>query len=146
MIIAYTERKWRIFMTDCIFCKIIAGEIPSVKIYEDDEVLAILDISQATKGHTLVIPKQHYENLLSMTSDQAAQLFSKIPELANLLVKKLGAEGMNILANCGEIAGQTVMHTHIHLIPRTENDGGPNIAQLTTHDYDLDAVAKEILE
>ncbi|GAB2026375.1 HIT family protein [Lactovum odontotermitis] len=133
-------------MPDCIFCKIIAGEIPSVKIYEDDDVLAILDISQATKGHTLVIPKQHYENLLSMTGDQAAQLFSKIPELGKLLVKKLGAEGMNIVANCGEIAGQSVMHTHIHLVPRTENDGGPDFVHTPTHDYDLNAVAKEILE
>ncbi|MDR2976930.1 MAG: HIT family protein [Streptococcaceae bacterium] len=132
-------------MADCIFCKIIAGEIPSTKIYEDEDVLAILDISQATKGHTLVMPKKHFENLLAMSGDEAALLFSKIPDIANRIVNNLGAEGMNVIANCGPIAGQSVMHTHIHLLPRTPNDGGPDFIHTPTHDFDLDEVAKEII-
>ena len=105
-------------MEDCIFCKIIAGEIPSTKIYEDDDVLAFLDITQTTKGHTLVVPKKHYRNILSMTGEQSAELFSKVPFIANKIVNNLHAKGMNILQNNEEIAGQTVFHTHIHLIPR----------------------------
>ena len=132
-------------MSDCIFCKIIAGEIPSTKIYEDDEVLAILDISQATKGHTLLMPKKHYRNLLAMSADEAAQLFAKVPALANQIKDNLGAEGMNILQNNEEIAGQSVFHTHIHLIPRFPEDGGPDFAKTPTHEYDLEEVAKAII-
>lgn len=130
-------------MEDCIFCKIIAGEIPSTKIYEDDDVLAFLDITQTTKGHTLVVPKKHYRNILSMTGEQSAELFSKVPFIANKIVNNLHAKGMNILQNNEEIAGQTVFHTHIHLIPRfDENDGF--IGKFTAHDYDLAEIAKEI--
>ncbi|MDR0300572.1 MAG: HIT family protein [Streptococcaceae bacterium] len=132
-------------MNDCIFCKIIAGQIPSTKIYEDEDIYAMLDISQATKGHTLVLPKQHHENLLTMSAEESAKLFSKIPEIANLLMTKLSASGMNVLANCGEIAGQTVMHTHVHLIPRFPEDGGPDFFHTPSHDYDLTEIAKEIL-
>ena len=91
-------------MEDCIFCKIIAGEIPSTKIYEDDDVLAFLDITQTTKGHTLVVPKKHYRNILSMTGEQSAELFSKVPFIANKIVNNLHAKGMNILQNNEEIA------------------------------------------
>lgn len=130
-------------MEDCIFCKIIAGEIPSTKIYEDDDVLAFLDITQTTKGHTLVVPKKHYRNILSMTAEQSAELFSKVPFIANKIVSNLHAKGMNILQNNEEIAGQTVFHTHIHLIPRLdENDGF--VGKFTAHDYDLAEIAKEI--
>ncbi|HEY0222053.1 HIT family protein [Lactovum miscens] len=132
-------------MSDCLFCEIIAGEIPSYKVYEDEDVYAMLDISQATKGHTLVLPKKHYENLLAMTSDESALLFSKIPNIANLLKNKLGAEGMNIITNCGEISGQTILHTHVHLMPRSQNDGGPDFSHTPTHDYDLGAILKEIM-
>lgn len=130
-------------MDNCIFCKIIAGEIPSTKIYEDDDVLAILDITQTTKGHTLVIPKKHARNLLAMTPDEAALLFSKIPAIANKIVTNLGAKGMNILQNNEEIAGQSVFHTHVHLIPRYAEDDG-FVGKFTQHDYDLAQIAKEI--
>ncbi len=130
-------------MDNCIFCKIIAGEIPSTKIYEDEDILAILDITQTTKGHTLVIPKKHARNLLAMTPDEAALLFSKIPQLANKIVKNLNAKGMNILQNNEEIAGQSVFHTHVHLIPRYAEDDG-FIGQFTQHNFDLTAIAKEI--
>ncbi|MCH4168297.1 MAG: HIT family protein [Streptococcaceae bacterium] len=105
-------------MSDCIFCKIVAGEIPSVKVYEDDAVLAFLDITQVTEGHTLVIPKKHSRNLLEMTADEAGELFSRIPKIASLIKENLGAEGMNIVNNNEAIAYQSVFHTHVHLLPR----------------------------
>lgn len=130
-------------MDNCIFCKIIAGEIPSTKIYEDDDVLAFLDITQTTKGHTLLVPKKHYRNLLAMTGEEAAQLFSKVPQIANKIVNNLDAKGMNILQNNEEVAGQTVFHTHLHLIPRyTEDDGF--VGKFTPHQYDLADIAAEI--
>jgi len=131
-------------MSDCIFCKIIAGEIPSTKIYEDADVLAILDISQATRGHSLVLPKKHYRNILAMTADEAGSLFAKVPAIANMVKNNLGAEGMNIILNNEEIAGQTVFHTHVHLLPRFKEDGGPDFVHVPTHDYDLAEVAREI--
>ena len=111
------------FMTDCIFCKIIAGDIPAAKVYEDEAVLAFLDISQVTPGHTLVVPKQHFRNLLEMDGNSSSQLFERVPQIARKVMKATGAAGMNIINNNEEIAGQTVFHTHIHLAPRyDEND------------------------
>ena len=109
-------------MSDCIFCKILAGEIPASKVYEDEQVLAFLDISQVTPGHTLVVPKEHYRNLLEMDATSASQLFAKIPVIAQKVMKATQAEGMNIIANCEEVAGQTVFHTHVHLVPRYSSD------------------------
>ena len=105
-------------MDDCIFCKIIAGDIPSSKIYEDDEVLAFLDISQATKGHTLLIPKEHVRNTLDLSEQKAATLFSRLPKLARAVKTATQADGLNIVNNNEEAAGQTVFHAHIHLLPR----------------------------
>ena len=98
-------------MSDCIFCKIIAGEIPASKVYEDEQVLAFLDISQVTPGHTLVVPKEHYRNLLEMDATSASQLFAQVPKVAQKVMKATKAAGMNIIANCEEIAGQTVFAT-----------------------------------
>ena len=86
-------------MTDCIFCKIISGDIPSYQVYEDDDVLAFLDITQTTKGHTLVVPKKHIRNVLEMSAEDAATLFSKIPHIASHITQRLSASGMNILQN-----------------------------------------------
>ena len=102
----------------CIFCKIINHEIPSSVVYEDDKCLAILDISQVTKGHTLVMPKQHCDNLLECDDETAAHLIKVTKKLAKQIKEKTGAEGVNILNNNGEVAGQTVNHLHIHIIPR----------------------------
>ncbi|KKK35987.1 protein hit [Mesobacillus campisalis] len=111
-------------MSDCIFCKIVNGEIPAAKVYENEHVLAFLDISQVTKGHTLVIPKVHKENVYELTEEVAANLFREVPKLANALKKAYDPIGMNILNNNGEHAGQSVFHYHIHLIPRYgEGDG-----------------------
>lgn len=110
-------------MDNCLFCKIIKGEIPSYKIYEDDEVYAFLDISQVTRGHTLVIPKKHYQDIFEIDAKTMAKVYEKVNTLANDICTKLGAKGVNILNNNKEIAGQTVFHFHVHIIPRyDEND------------------------
>ncbi|RSJ76236.1 HIT-like protein [Streptococcus cristatus] len=128
-------------MADCIFCKIITGEIPSSKVYEDDQVVAFLDISQVTPGHTLVVPKQHFRNLLEMDADSASQLFARVPDIARKVMKATGAKGMNILNNNEEIAGQTVFHTHVHLAPRYEETDGLQIS-FEAHEPDFPALAQ----
>lgn len=127
-------------MSDCIFCKIIAGEIPASKVYEDDQVLAFLDITQVTKGHTLVIPKKHYRNVLDMDAEAAGHLFTAVPAIARQLKEKLGASGLNIVNNNEEAAGQTVFHTHIHLLPRFDQNDGLDI-QFRTNEPDFPALA-----
>ncbi len=130
----------------CIFCKIINGSIPSKKVYEDKDVLAILDISQATKGHTLVIPKKHYENILDIDSKDYLAVMDKVRELSKKIVTNLGAEGANILNNCNEVAGQSVMHFHVHIIPRYKKDD--LMLEFIDHskDSNLDETLKEILK
>lgn len=111
-------------MSDCIFCKIINGDIPSAKVFENDDVLAFLDISQITKGHTLVIPKKHQENIYELESETAAKLFEVVPTIAKAIKAEFKPQALNILNNNGVFAGQTVFHYHLHLIPRyDENDG-----------------------
>lgn len=106
-------------MTDCIFCKIINGEIPSYKVYEDEVVYAFLDLSQVTKGHTLVVPKQHVNDIFEYDEELAAAVFSRIPKIARALEKAFpDAQGLNIINNNKELAYQSVFHSHIHLIPR----------------------------
>lgn len=112
------------FDPNCIFCKIVQGEIPAAKVYEDEHVLAFMDISQVTKGHTLVIPKVHQEDIFELDEEVASHLFSVIPKIANSIKKQFKPLGLNIVNNNGEAAGQTVFHYHIHLIPRYgEGDG-----------------------
>lgn len=107
----------------CIFCKIINGEIPSFKIYENDDVLCFLDISASTPGHTLVIPKKHYENIFDLDSTMASKLIQAAQVVAKIQKEKLGVAAVNLINNSGELAGQSVMHFHLHVIPRYENDG-----------------------
>ena len=106
----------------CIFCMIAEGQIPSHKIYEDDLCLAFLDLSQANLGHTLVVPKQHFANLLELDTEVAGHLFKVVSTLTKGISKALDVKDFNILNNCGEVAGQTVHHFHIHIIPRKLND------------------------
>ncbi|WP_144463525.1 HIT family protein [Siminovitchia fortis] len=111
-------------MSNCIFCKIVNGELPSAKVFENEDILAFLDISQITKGHTLVIPKVHKEDIFEMDEETAAKLFSAVPKIAQAIKGEFGAKGMNLLNNNGSFAGQEVFHYHMHLIPRyDENDG-----------------------
>ncbi|MGM0165938.1 histidine triad protein [Enterococcus sp. AZ135] len=106
-------------MENCIFCKIIDQEIPSYKIYEDDKVYAFLDISQATKGHTLVVPKQHVTDIFEYDDTLAADVFARIPKIARAIENAFPEmEGLNILNNNKELAYQSVFHSHIHLVPR----------------------------
>ena len=100
---------------DCIFCKIIAGDIPSSKVYEDEEVLAFLDISQVTPGHTLVVPKKHARNLLEMDETATAQLFARVSKVAKKVEAATQAKGMNVISNMEEVSGQTrFSHTCPH--------------------------------
>ena len=119
-----------------VFCKIIDGEIPSYRIYEDDDVIAILDISQVTKGHTLVISKKHYENFLATPKDVMHKVMDVAQRIGQAQITTLNAKGVNILTNCYPEAGQTVMHFHVHVIPRYENNDG-FILTMKENDGDL---------
>ncbi len=110
-------------MYNCIFCKIANGEIPSNTIYEDDKFRVILDNGPATKGHALVLPKEHYANLFEMPEDLLADAARVAKKVASNIKDKLSCDGLNLVQNNGETAGQTVMHFHLHIIPRYENDG-----------------------
>ena len=107
--------------SNCIFCKIIAGEIPSYTIYEDEEFKVILDIAPAGKGHALILPKVHYANLYDIDEEVAGRAMKLAKRLAVKMTEVLGCEGFNILQNNNETAGQTVYHFHLHLIPRYES-------------------------
>ena len=128
-------------MSECIFCQIVSGQIPSSKVYEDEEVLAFLDITQVTTGHTLVIPKKHYRNVLEMDAEAASSLFARVPKIAKQLQEKLGASGVNIINNNEEAAGQTVFHTHVHLLPRFDATDGLRLT-FETHEPDFAALAQ----
>lgn len=108
---------------NCIFCKIAGGEIPTNAIYEDNDHKVILDMSPATKGHALILPKEHFKNIYEMPEERVAGAFRLAKKMAETMTDKLGADGFNIVQNNNEIAGQTVFHFHIHLIPRYEGDG-----------------------
>ena len=108
-----------------VFCRIIDGEIPSSKVYEDDDVIAILDISQTTRGHTLVIPKAHYDSFLSCPKELMMKVYAVAQRIGQAEISLLGAKGVNVLTNVGETAGQSVPHFHVHVIPRyTGGEGG----------------------
>ena len=107
---------------NCIFCKIAKGEIPSATLYEDDLVKVILDISPATKGHALILPKEHYDNFYEISEDCAKHVIVTAKKMAEKMKDQLDLEGLNVLQNNGEIAGQTVFHYHMHLIPRYKED------------------------
>ena len=132
-------------MENCIFCKIVQKDIPGKIIYEDDVCLAFLDLSQTADGHTLVIPKKHCKNILEVDDDTLAHLIVVTKKLANKIVKNLNANGVNILTNANEIAGQTVMHFHIHIIPRYNQDDKIEINFTDrSDDVNLDLILNQI--
>lgn len=106
----------------CIFCKIIVGEIPSNTIYEDENFKVFLDISPATRGHAVLIPKKHVENIYELEDEIASKALIVASKVAKAMKEELQCEGLNLLQNNGEVAGQTVFHFHIHLIPRYVHD------------------------
>lgn len=140
-------------MEECIFCKIIKGQVPSAKVYEDDLVYAFLDITQVTKGHTLLVPKQHVKDIFEYDQALAGQVFSRIPLIAKALQKAFPEmQGLNILSNNGPVAYQSVFHSHIHLLPRYSKKDGFGLT-FTSHadQYDMntlqaiaDQIAKQI--
>lgn len=106
-------------MSNCLFCEIMDGNIPSRKVYEDDQVYAFLDISQTTPGHTLVIPKTHVKNIFEMENNIASELFKRVPKITRAIKRSNpNIKGANIIMNNEEVAYQTVFHSHIHIIPR----------------------------
>ena len=108
--------------SDCIFCKIIAGKIPSKKIFEDSKVIGILDINPISEGHTLVIPKKHYETIDGVPDGEMGAIFGAVKKVVLKLRAKLEPDGFNVIQNNNEAAGQAIPHFHIHVIPRKEGD------------------------
>jgi histidine triad (HIT) family protein len=109
-------------MPDCIFCKIISGEIPSAKVYEDDVVIAFLDIHPITQGHTLVMPKTHHADLLEVPQDVLQAAVARIPKIARAVMAGVGATSFNVGVNSGKASGQIIFHLHFHIIPRGGRD------------------------
>lgn len=132
---------------DCIFCKIAAGEIPSATLYEDEGFRVILDLGPATKGHALILPKEHAANLYELPEETAAEAMKLAKKMALLLRNRLHCDGLNLVQNNGEAAGQTVSHFHMHLIPRYQGDGQKiNWVPSEPSGEELEAVRKEITE
>lgn len=132
---------------DCIFCKIANGEIPSKTLYEDEQFRVILDLGPATKGHALILPKEHAANLYELPDETAAAAIKLAKKMALLMKEKLCCDGLNLVQNNGEAAGQTVSHFHLHLIPRYKEDGQSiNWVPMKPTQDELEAVRKEIAE
>ena len=108
---------------NCIFCKIANGEVPSKTLYEDDSFRVILDLGPATKGHALILPKEHYANLFELPEETAGEVMKLAKKMAVRMTERLGCEGLNLVQNNGDLAGQTVFHFHLHMIPRYQADG-----------------------
>ncbi len=111
-----------LFDDGCVFCKIAAGKIPCHKIYEDDQILAFLDIGPIVTGHTLIIPKSHCAGIMDVSPELNAAIATKIPALARAVTKAVNAPACHVLTNCGPAASQSVMHLHYHILPRYEGD------------------------
>lgn len=132
---------------DCIFCKLANGEIPTNTLYEDEAFRVIFDLNPVTKGHALIVPKEHYANLYELSDESAARALVLAKKMATVMTEVFQAEGFNLLQNNGECAGQTVFHFHIHLLPRYKSDhalkfGKPGVAEAEQ----LQAWCKEIQE
>ena len=129
----------------CIFCKIAAGEIPSKTLYEDEAFRVILDLGPATRGHALILPKDHYRNLFELPDEEAAKVMILAKKMAAQMREKLHCDGFNLMQNNEEAAGQTVFHFHMHLIPRY-NDDGQTIGWKpgNPEDAELEEIKKEV--
>lgn len=133
---------------DCIFCKIAAGEIPSRKIYEDSDLIAIMDLNPTSKGHSLIIPKEHCTNIYDIDEDIAAKVMKTAKKLATKMTVALNCDGFNLLQNNGETAGQTMFHFHMHLIPRYK-DADNNMLKFTSVSFsneEMDAIRDQIIK
>ena len=135
-------------MKDCIFCKIVRGELSSHKIYEDEFSLAFLDIYPFTEGHTMVIPKQHFQTIQEMPAELAGKIFETVSIVTGKVERAMGAVATTIGINNGRGAGQVVPHLHVHIVPRYENDGGGNLHSIVHRppQNSLETVKKKISE
>jgi len=124
---------------DCVFCKLVKGEIPSSKIYEDENNLAFLDVNPHAKGHTVVIPKEHRESFFDLGVEEVKGLWLAVKEVMGRLKEKLDPEGFNVGWNEGEEAGQVVPHLHVHIIPRYVGDGGGSMHSIIKNPGDMSA-------
>lgn len=131
---------------DCLFCKIITGEVSSEKVYEDDETYAFLDIHPINYGHTLVVPKQHTENIHDVSSKNFCALMETTRKLSSVVKEATGAEGINIGINNGCVAGQVVFHLHVHIIPRLPDDGHRHWRGKDYSGNDIESFALQIRE
>ena len=132
------------FDANCIFCKIVAGQVPCTKLYEDEDVLAFLDINPVTYGHTLVISKEHYSTFLSTPKAIMNKVMNVAQRIGQVQIEQLGAKGVNILINSYEAAGQVVSHFHVHVIPRYTAKDGFRLEFKELKDVNLPKVAEEI--
>ena len=133
---------------DCIFCKIAAGEIPSRKIYEDKDLIAIMDLNPTSKGHSLIIPKEHCTNIYDIDEDIAAKVMKTAKKLATKMTVALNCDGFNLLQNNGKTAGQTMFHFHMHVLPRYK-DAVYNMLKFTSvsfSDEEMDAIRNQIIK
>ncbi|TKJ16994.1 HIT family protein [Candidatus Woesearchaeota archaeon B3_Woes] len=131
-------------MYDCLFCKIIKGEIPCSKLYENENVLAFLDIAPVHKGHALVVPKKHYVNVFDVDENNFSEVAKAVKKLSFAVKKATNADGLTITSNNGESAGQLVMHLHTHIIPRFKGDGLELWPQGKYEENEMDEYRKKI--
>ncbi|MFB6127161.1 MAG: HIT family protein [Halolamina sp.] len=134
---------------DCIFCRIVAGDIPGRIVHESDDAVAFLDANPLAEGHTLVVPREHHSTMADLPAEQAAGVFEAVRELTPRVQAAVDADGANVGINDGEVAGQEVPHLHVHVVPRFEGDGGAAIHAVAGHrpglsDEELDAVAEDV--
>ncbi|MEF8840130.1 MAG: HIT family protein [Haloarculaceae archaeon] len=122
---------------DCLFCRIVAGEIPSRTVHEDEDTFAFLDVNPLARGHTLVVPKAHHSRVSDLPDDTAAAVFAAMSELAPAVERAVDADGMTVAVNDGEAAGQEIPHVHGHLVPRFEGDGAGGVHALRWNRPDL---------
>lgn len=133
-------------MDNCIFCKIANHEIPGKVLYEDDVCMAFLDLSQTTDGHTLVIPKKHYDHFLDVDENTLSHMMIVSQKIANQLQKKMNAKGFNIITNMNEVAGQSVKHFHIHIIPRYQKEDSFDVHYTDrSNDVELENIYQQII-
>ncbi|MFP4655485.1 MAG: HIT family protein [Methanohalobium sp.] len=134
---------------ECLFCKIISGEVPASKVYEDELVYAFLDIAPSSNGHTLIMPKKHVERFNDMSPDDAASFFKAVNKIVKAVENGVSADGSNVGLNNGKVAGQEVPHVHVHVIPRYEDDGGggmKSIVHTNPETDNFDEIATRIWE
>ena len=129
---------------DCIFCKIVAGELPAQRVHEDEHTIAFMDINPGTRGHTLVIPRRHVRNLLEIEPEDLSATVLTAQKIAQRISDRLGADGVNLINSCGAAAWQTVFHFHIHVIPRYRDD--PLVLPWKPAPGDMDEIARTAQE